>query len=182
MEPGHLSFVIGTWLASFQDSYAAGCFDWKKYREVYAPSIEALLVRPGMTVLVVVSESEASQALCVAFGAAQRFKEDPGIVQPTLHYIYVKRPYREFGLCSALLADLGIDPTADFRYTFHTKAWERVLQGPEPRDYLRRRFQKEGPRRTCMWHGRQDPTLARYEAPKREGRYVGGRKNAEERF
>jgi hypothetical protein len=157
----HTPFVLSTWLESFHDSYWAGAFGWNRYGHVYREHLAELMGRPTTEIRILVNREMPD--LFIGWVATQRFsgyRQEYSLNQPTLHYVYVKRPYRQCGVCKALLADAGISPKEGFRYTFSTKDWERVIHGVDEQSGRVKRTKK------IAWVGaRHDPTLSRYIKP-----------------
>lgn len=109
VEDSHRSFILATWLRSYQASspltkkIPKGLF-FERHHDV----IERLLARPG---------TEAKVAL---------WAEDPEIILGyavtegpiTVHYVYVKPAFRQHGIATALLAEIE----KPFVYSHHTFA------------------------------------------------------------
>jgi GNAT superfamily N-acetyltransferase len=71
------------------------------------------------TILLAVNPEDVSQIY--GYIAASRID---GIL--VIHYVYVKHPYRRFGIAKTLLNQFEHDPGAAACYTHHTKVIERV--------------------------------------------------------
>jgi ribosomal protein S18 acetylase RimI-like enzyme len=117
LRPAHAAdtaFVVDSWLKSFRSSSGdvPGPIYWRSHREV----VDALLQRAN--VLVACNPEDASQI----FGWAA-FEKRAGVL--VLHYLYVKEPFRRYGIATRLLRTLS---AKGCQYTHHTKAFARMAR------------------------------------------------------
>ncbi len=114
-----MDFIIDAWTRSFRDSDWAGCITNDKYQETARWTITSLVAR-GAKLRVAVNSIGPRRVLAFACF------EEPNL----LHYVYVKKPARGLGLCTALLAhvsdSLGLDTPG--RFTHRTRASSGLLR------------------------------------------------------
>lgn len=120
MLPKELPFVLDGFLSSYRTSHFAGLIQFDDWWSVMAPQVEKMLARPGWRCLVVydtTAEAGAGDLMGFAFGL-------PGEV---LGYVYVKQPFRRYGMAWLLLRKLGIERDAQFRYVAKTPIVGKLL-------------------------------------------------------
>lgn len=89
-------FLVHSWLRSFEASKVALLAARDAYFQGYKPLVEAALTRSR----VLVACQKADPDAIVGWVAVE-----PGDV-PRLHYVYVKHPFRRFGIAKRLVAPL----------------------------------------------------------------------------
>lgn len=107
------AFLISSWLRSFAASKLALLADSDAYFQGYRPLVEAALSRSR----VLVACQKADPDAIVGWVAVE-----PGDV-PRLHYVYVKHPFRRFGIAKRLVAPLL---GAAVTYTHETPVLRRL--------------------------------------------------------
>ena len=124
--PTDRPFVADTWLASFKQSHWKGLIRDSSYREVYGSIVDEILDSPGVRVVVDCNPDDEDQI----FGWACVRDSKP---LPTLHYLYVKHPYRDTKqgkeqprIALKLLKHLAMDSGQAFRFTFRTPQWDAL--------------------------------------------------------
>lgn len=106
-------FVVSTWSRAFKESRSAGTIATEDWERVMHPQIQRILARP--TVRTVVAYENTAPDFLYGYIAAE-----PERVDPVVHFVYVKEPYRRAGYARGLFATIGIDPTARFFFTHWT--------------------------------------------------------------
>ncbi len=104
------AFVYGTWLQGhYEKSLWAKGMEWEAYKYYHQGVLERLL-REGRTVVACAPE-ESNQILgyCNYYGAPRS--------PPVLNYVFVKGPFRRFGVGSKLLEVAGFGKTQPFAFT-----------------------------------------------------------------
>lgn len=144
-----VQFIIRTWIDSYKGAHGAGilsipelavpCDCGKPIRYDFAAVMEVtlahLLQRPGLTTWVayhprerpphdlygyLVSETEPNVPTYVR-GPDGEFRLDVKTsADPLVHFVFVKRTFREMGVARALFQVAGIDPRAPYLYTCKT--------------------------------------------------------------
>lgn len=107
------AFLISSWLRSFAASKLALMADSDAYFQGYKLLVEAALSRSR----VLVACQKADPDAIVGWVAVE-----PGDV-PRLHYVYVKHPFRRFGVARRLLSPLLEKPCV---YTHETPVLRRL--------------------------------------------------------
>jgi len=111
--PADIKFVGDSWLRSFRDSPWAGVVGNNDYFDTYHRTIEQLFAR-GAKLLVACQVNDPAHILgwiCT----------EPVKGGTAVHYLFVKRWYREKGLASELIRRSIADGQERF-YTFRTRA------------------------------------------------------------
>ena len=169
-----IGFVVKTWLDSYRASHSAGLLSLSPhvesceacagpvdygYAAVMRRIVQRILARPGVSVWVaanpralppndlhgwLVAEKEAN----VPVYRPPRYQLEVQVSpDPLVHYVYVKKIYRELGLARALFQAAGVDPRKRFLYTCHTSLSVAVEKaGKVPRSEwapMSARFTKE---------------------------------------
>lgn len=101
--------IMSSWLRS----YRKGCDDARRiFRPLYFSSqqdwIRGILARPDARVIVACSPGRDDLDERTIFGWLC-YEPNPRMDRPTLHYLYVKEPFRELGVASQLLESTGMD-------------------------------------------------------------------------
>jgi hypothetical protein len=144
-----VQFIIRTWIDSFKGSHGAGilsihelavpCSCGKPIRYDFGAVMEVtlanLLQRPGLTTWVahnprerpphdlygyLVSETEPNVPTYVRGADGESVLKVETSPEPLVHFVFVKRIYREMGIARALFHRAGIDPRAPYLYTCKT--------------------------------------------------------------
>lgn len=142
-----LRFVIKTWLDSYRSSHSSGLLSLSPHTEhcptcsesihydyatVMALIVRRILARSGVSVFVAVNPREKPPNdlhgwIAVEEGAnipsykPPRYKLEVKVSpDPLVHYVYVKKLYRELGVAKALFHAARINPRDRFIYTCHT--------------------------------------------------------------
>lgn len=116
-----LGLVYGAWRESFYDSNDAGPLPADLYRAAYRETITRILALPDT--IVQVAQSPRDESLLygfIAYEYAAPFS--------TLFYIYVKQPYRQNGIATALMTAAGLGAMTRFTHWFRTPAWRDHMQ------------------------------------------------------
>lgn len=125
--PGDRAFIVDSWLSSFRQSHWRGPIKDSRYRDVYGSVVDELLDTAGTRVLVDHNPEDKEQI----FGWACYTITD-GI--PTLHYCYVKAPYRDARgqpqadqphVAIKLLRDIRAADGCRVNFTFRTPQWDK---------------------------------------------------------
>lgn len=111
------SFIIDAWASSFRSSPWAGCIPNHLYNSVTRAGISEILGRPGTVVKVAVADIDGGRRV-IGFSVSE-----PGA--RILHYLYVKRDYRNLGVGEAILAATA--PEGEWDYTYRTLASQPFL-------------------------------------------------------
>lgn len=121
--PDEFPLIFDSWARSFRKSPWAGCIPNHLYDQVSRATINDILNR-GARVIVAVQEVEGGRRV---MGYSVSEPEVPGV----LHWLFVKRDYRGFGVGSALLdetvRDWPLTPPRRWSYTHRTAASNRFL-------------------------------------------------------
>ena len=118
-----MTFVISSWLDSFRDSHTAGMISMASYFEIMWPQVEALVDRPGSRTIVACNAGDARQ-----LHGFITFDTATGSDPPIVHYVYVKSPFRRWGIARGLFAAAGIDPERPLDYTYKTAIVVRLAR------------------------------------------------------
>jgi len=151
--PQDLRFVVKTWLDSYRASHTAGllsltphlepcahCGNWVDYgyHAVMAKIIRRILERPGVEVLVAANPralppNDLHGYIIVERDVKVPFYRPPHYAlelrdtdAPLVHYVLVKKIYRNFKLARALFEAAGVDPTKPFLSTCTTPISESI--------------------------------------------------------
>lgn len=111
-EPQDVNFIFATWLKSYKHSSAfASRIPDKLFFKGHHAVLERLL--PRCEVLITTLAGEPNTIIGYA------------VLEPSvIHFVYVKKPFRQMGVASGLLAH--IDPNACI-YTHETQMWRHLL-------------------------------------------------------
>lgn len=144
-----VQFIIKTWIDSYKGSHGAGIlsipelampcecgkpirYDFEAVMEV---TLAHLLQRPGLTAWVaykprerpphdlygyLVSETEPNVPTYVRGTGGEYVLQVDSSTEPLVHFIFIKRTFRGFGIARALFTVAGIDPSKPFLYTCKT--------------------------------------------------------------
>lgn len=120
-------FVAHSWAKSYSYSHWAGPWTEDEYWGLMRPKLNGILSDPDVKVLLTVNPGDEDQI----FGFACY---TPGEV-PTLHYLYVKFPFRDHKcadekprIAIKLLRELQMADGKRFNYTFRTRAGDKFAQ------------------------------------------------------
>lgn len=116
-----LPFVKDTWKRSFRDSPFAGPIPNHLYHPVYGQVLDYLMGREDVRVEVAANPESDGQV----FGYVV---SEEGFDAPCLHWIYVKRVYRGYGVAKSLLKRAGIPLDSRFYYTFKGPQARKLAQ------------------------------------------------------
>jgi hypothetical protein len=152
-QPEDLRFVLKTWLDSYRASHTSGllsltphlepCIHCNGYTDygyhaVMAKVIRRILERPNVEVLVAANPraqppNDLHGYVIVERGALVPYYKPPRYElelrksdAPLVHYVLVKKIYRDFKLARALFAAAGVDPTKRFLFTCTTPISESI--------------------------------------------------------
>lgn len=115
-EPKDRKFIVESWKDSFRTAYTAGLISMDDWADVMRPQIEKILDRP--IDVIVAYETEDTEALADLIGWIGFEKLPDG---PYVYYVYVKYPYRNQGVATALFKAAGINPKKPFSYACSTR-------------------------------------------------------------
>jgi hypothetical protein len=146
-------FVVKSWIDTYRSANASGMLSLSPlyvpctncnapqaydYATVMVHTIERLLKRPGLFVLVATNPKGAAQCnlhgfICYELGANVPTYRPPDYklevrvsAEPLVHYILVKKLYRQRGMARALMASAGINPNQPFLHTCHTPSFKML--------------------------------------------------------
>lgn len=112
-------FVAATWSNNWKRPDEIGLLAPAPWREAIFRSVEVLLARPGVRVLVAAdADSVAGDADIFGYLALYEAAGEP---LPLVLFCYVKPGARRSGLARALFRRAGLDPAAPFPYACHTR-------------------------------------------------------------
>lgn len=114
MLPEELPAVLESWAGTFRSSRYAGCIPNDKF---YAVTYDAItqLVNRGMAVTVLTPANRPEQML-----GWIAHESDTRDMQPVVHYLFVKQPFRKRGLGRLLMDSIGAVKGSKFIYTYCT--------------------------------------------------------------
>ena len=118
-EAGDTGFLYKSWLDSYRYSDYGKLVDTRTFYDGHHAALDRVLARPGTSVVIACLPDTPYVDLGFAVGEGD-----------TLHYVYVKRQARNFGIGSALLAALDIPATP--RISHVTADWHRYLRPRYP--------------------------------------------------
>lgn len=134
-------FVISSWSQSYRRSYSSGIIQMADWSEIMQDQIRKLLLRRGVD-LVVAENPGAEEGLADVHGwlayergftVQSREREPDGwryqfveSESPVVHYVFVKEPYRRFGIAKGLFRAAGIDRIDHFYFTCKTAVVSRI--------------------------------------------------------
>lgn len=110
------NFIYHSWLRSYRNRADVIPYHW--YYKIYQGVLDRILKRPAARVAVACHPEYSDQI----FGFIAY--EHTGPI-PTVHYIYVKDPYRSNGIAQALLS-FALSGNETFNYTFSPSSHSRV--------------------------------------------------------
>ncbi|HYF55619.1 MAG TPA: hypothetical protein VEA41_15310 [Salinarimonas sp.] len=122
--PEDLPFVLSSWLECWREAHYAGTLSHDDYFAAYRKALTALLDREDVEVLVAVNPQETERKYEI-YGYLCHEK---GYREPTIHWAYVKFPFRRNGVLKGLLTSAGIDPAKPLVYTHKTADCVQILQ------------------------------------------------------
>lgn len=118
------AFVAFSWAKSFYYSHWCGPWTEDEYWPLIRLKLDKFLADPDFKALLCVNPSDPDHI----FGFAVH---SPGDI-PTLHYLYVKHPFRDHKcadekprIAIKMLRELGMADGKRFNYTFRTRAWDK---------------------------------------------------------
>lgn len=129
------------WVDAYRTAHAAGMIAMDDWCDVMSPQVDKVLARPGVETIVCFHED--SPRFCDLYGwicveksyempkAGTNAELVPGD-RPLVHFVYVKKPYRQRGLAKALFTKAGVDPRECFFYSCKT-GWAQRLARKIPR-------------------------------------------------
>lgn len=116
------NFIFDSWARSFQKSKWAGCIPNNMYDSVSRAASSEIIDR-GARVTVAVEEMDDGTRNIVGYSVSEPAKK-------VVHYIYVKRQLRGFGIGRRLMLDVVGDGALEkWKYTYKTGASDRFLRG-----------------------------------------------------
>jgi len=115
MTPEDRPFVASSFIRSFRKSPYVGLIPAQLYQPVYGAIVDGILDR-SRTMVSFNHENQKQTFGFVTF--------DPDV----LHYVYVKRPFRNMGIAGRLLTQAGFSRDTRFRYTFLTKQGKEIAR------------------------------------------------------
>lgn len=118
-EDGDTGFLFKSWLDSYRYSDYGKALDTRIFYDGHHAAIERVLERPRTRVVVACLPDTPYVDLGFAVGEGD-----------TLHYVFVKRQARQFGIGTALMAALDL-PAAP-RISHVTADWHRYLRPRYP--------------------------------------------------
>lgn len=114
-----LPFVYNSFLKSYRDSPTVSAVPNTMYYEGQHALVERLLLRPACKLLMAVSREDQTQIFGYALAEILPY--------PVMHWIYVKHPFRSFGIGKAL-EDAFFKGEDKVFYTHRLKTTERLLK------------------------------------------------------
>lgn len=118
-ESADVPFLYNSWLKSYRDSPTVAGIPNTLYYTGQHALIERLL--RDCEVVIACSKEDPGQILGYGIG-------ETGLGTATVHWIYVKHPFRGFGIGRALYQDL-VGDQANVYFTHRPKNGERLLRG-----------------------------------------------------
>lgn len=120
-EPGEENFVYNSWLHSYRSSHFARPIESKTYYAFHHAIIERILARPTCTVLIATHKD--TPTIILGYLVLESLEK------PTIHFVYVKQPFRRLGIAKALLGHLRpkLDVPFEAIYTHKTNDGEGLL-------------------------------------------------------
>lgn len=119
MQPADRSFVVESWISSYRRSPHAGLISMAAWHEVMTATIDGILARPAVRVLVA-ADADAADHTADLFGWLAWMPHADG---PLVFFAYTKHAYRydpttRTGprIASRLFRHAGIDPRGRFSY------------------------------------------------------------------
>ena len=119
--PEDVNFILNSWLKSHRKAKIPATMNDRAYFRLWHTLARRIIERAltgRVTVLVACSRECPDQIL--GWSAYERAKN-------TLHYVYVKHPYRRWGLARTMLALHGISHEAPAVWTHQTHAADQYL-------------------------------------------------------
>lgn len=124
--PDAEGFIYKSMMGVFGDSPHLGPVPPHMRWDVYTPIIKHLMEQDTCLIATVPRpENEKDVFLGFIIGKVRKFRSDTIRV---IHGLYVKKKFRERGIGSRLVAELGIDPNIPFYYTFKPKSGKGLLR------------------------------------------------------
>jgi hypothetical protein len=130
-----LNFIISNWVHSYREnSPIARNVREDIYRRNQRELILNLCRRPSIRVVISCFESDPNVML--GFLVYEIIPDPPGKRQNTIHYIYVKKPFRRNGIARDMLQCVGVVPEKSFfsHYTVDcpvfARKWNGLLYNP----------------------------------------------------
>lgn len=107
-------FILNSWLKRYRDAVHPRLISDKAYYEVQHAVIRKILAAPGLKVLVACDKEDANHiyGYCVAETLAEGWD--------IVHWVYVKGPFRRFGIGKTLIKDATAG-TQKVHYSHRTK-------------------------------------------------------------
>jgi GNAT superfamily N-acetyltransferase len=134
-----LPFVFNSWLKAYRDAGAVRGVPNTAYYNGQHDVIDEILHTAGVTCIIACDPKDTDQI----FGWAVLVKEDK-----TVHMVYVKQPFRLFGIAKALLTIMGI--IGPFVYSHRTIVGENIAKKKGssyvPFELLRRSYKSSAAR------------------------------------
>ncbi len=126
------NFLFSSLLRSFRESDAVGLIPMELYYKVFHEVVVLILSRPGIEILVATNPGMEPPNDIQGFVLWEKGPffvggEKRKVTQPAVHYVYVKRNFRGWGVGKALLR-AAVDPGKPFFYTFATTAGDALLR------------------------------------------------------
>jgi len=114
-------FVVSSWLDSFRESHTAGMIAMATFYDKMWGEIENLMDRSGSRTIIACNAGDPNQ-----LHGFVTFDLDTGTDPPVVHYLYVKAPFRRWGIARGLFAAAGINSERPMDYTFKTSVVVRL--------------------------------------------------------
>jgi hypothetical protein len=122
LQPDDVSFIFNSWLKSHRDSPTVAGVPNGIYYAAHHAIIERCLKHPQARVLVACNSEDSGQIFGYVVGEQQAGAT-------ILHWLYVKHPFRGFGVARSLEgALLGTSRPETVFYTHRVKQTERLLK------------------------------------------------------
>lgn len=118
MRPADDALVYDSWVESFRLAHAAGVIPMDMYRTIYREVVSRILALPTVAVAVLCMADDLDQVL----GYLVHQSGSP----PTLHYVFVKEPFRRAKVATLLASHAGIVTSQPFGYSFKTPAMSKL--------------------------------------------------------
>lgn len=127
-EAGEENFIYNSWLHSYRSSHFARPIESRTYYKFHHAVIERILARPTCSVLIATHKDTPTIIL--------GYMVLDSLTSPTIHFVYVKQPFRRLGIAKALLEQCrpkggGMESALEAIYTHKTQDGEGLIASTE---------------------------------------------------
>jgi hypothetical protein len=118
-----VSFIFNSWMKSFRDGPAMTGIGNTLYYKEMQKCIEAVIKSEGCRAVVACSPANGDENVIFGYGIGE--ETTAGLV---LHWVYVKHPFRGFGVGKAIETELLKVPHESVTYSCHSKLCRALLK------------------------------------------------------